>query len=76
MDSVYSFQGSLDLHRHALGWDILRAPLNVLLVLPTALLMATAAVRRKCLMKPNKGVLTAVFLFAVEIKPFSGHLTM
>ena len=34
VDEMYTFAGSLRLHRHALGLDLLRAPANVLLVLP------------------------------------------
>lgn len=30
----YSFWGSLKLHRHALGWDVLKAPANAMLSLP------------------------------------------
>lgn len=34
VDETYSFLGSARLHRHALGWDMLRAPANALLSLP------------------------------------------
>jgi hypothetical protein len=34
VDANYGFIGSLKLHRHAVGWDLLRAPANVALVLP------------------------------------------
>lgn len=44
VDSIYSFRGSVRLHRRAAGWDLLRAPLNVLMVPAAALLLATAAV--------------------------------
>lgn len=34
VDETYSLTGSLRLHRHALGWDMLRAPANILLSVP------------------------------------------
>ncbi len=40
----FSIRGSLRLHRKALGLDLLRAPINLLLVIPTVLMMALAAV--------------------------------
>ena len=39
----FSARGSLRLHRHALGWDFVRAPVNVLLVVPTVALKLAAA---------------------------------
>jgi len=39
----FSLRGSLALHRHALGWDVLRAPANLLLGLPHSLLQLTGA---------------------------------
>ena len=42
----FSARGSLRLHRHALGWDFVRAPVNIFLVVPTvALKLAAAGVR-------------------------------
>jgi hypothetical protein len=34
VDDTFSFLGTLKLHRHAIGWDVLRAPANALLSLP------------------------------------------
>lgn len=35
VDRHFSFAGTLALHRHALGWDLVRAPLNLFLTVPT-----------------------------------------
>ncbi len=35
IDANFSFAGSARLHRHAIGWDMLKAPANVLLSVPT-----------------------------------------
>ncbi len=48
VDRHFSFQGSLRLHRHAVGWDVLRAPVNVAFVLPTAGMKLTALGLRRC----------------------------
>jgi hypothetical protein len=47
VDRHFSLAGSLALHRKALGWDVLRAPLNVALAVPYigAKLMASIAGR-------------------------------
>ena len=42
VDDMYTFAASLRLHRHAVGLDLLRAPTNVLLVLPVVLAQASA----------------------------------
>jgi hypothetical protein len=42
VDETYSFLGSARLHRHAVGWDVLRAPANALLSLPQVGLKLTA----------------------------------
>lgn len=42
VDCTFSFVSSLRLHRRALGWDLMRAPANVVLVLPTVLGMVSA----------------------------------
>ena len=34
IDRHFTLQGSLALHRHALGWDVARAPVNLALALP------------------------------------------
>lgn len=48
VDRHFTLQGSLRLHRHAVGWDILRAPANVAFVLPTAGMKLTALGLRRC----------------------------
>lgn len=40
----YSLRGSLRLHRHALGWDILRVPLNILWTLIRLLLVVVGLI--------------------------------
>jgi len=42
VDSLYTFAASLRLHRHAIGFDLLRAPANLLLVLPVVLAYVAA----------------------------------
>ena len=34
IDRHFSFRGTARLHRHAFGWDVLRAPANIALVPP------------------------------------------
>jgi hypothetical protein len=47
VDRTFSVAGSARLHRHALGWDLLRAPANVALSLPqVGLKLASGAARR------------------------------
>jgi hypothetical protein len=46
VDRHFSFAGSLALHRQALGWDVLKAPLNVLLAVPHVAMKLTAGVAR------------------------------
>lgn len=46
VDRNFSFLGSLGLHRHALGWDILKAPANVALAVPQVLLKLGAGAAR------------------------------
>lgn len=43
VDRHFSVRGALAIHRTALGWDIARAPLNIVLGLPHSLLRITAA---------------------------------
>ena len=43
----FSLQGTLALHRAALGWDILKAPLNLTLAVPQIALHLAAAAARK-----------------------------
>ena len=42
VDETFSFLGSARLHRHAVGWDVLRAPANALLSLPQVGIKLTA----------------------------------
>ena len=46
VDAHFSLRGTLRLHRAALGWDILKAPLNLSLALPQILLHIAAALAR------------------------------
>lgn len=43
VDRTFSFKGSLALHRCVLGWDILRAPANVLMAIPNLALRAAGS---------------------------------
>jgi|SRR5580658_1474799 hypothetical protein len=43
VDRHFSWRGSLALHRHALGWDLFRAPANLALGLPHSLVQLTGA---------------------------------
>lgn len=47
VDRHFSVTGALRLHRSALGWDMLRAPANVLLALPTAAIKVSALAARR-----------------------------
>lgn len=47
VDRNFSISGSARLHRHALGWDLLRAPANVALALPQVGLKLSAGVARR-----------------------------
>lgn len=42
----FSFRGALALHRHAIGGDLWRAPLNTLLAVPAFLILVTSLVLR------------------------------
>ena len=47
VDANFSLAGSTRLHRHAVGWDLLKAPLNVTLAVPQiAMRLGSAAARR------------------------------
>jgi hypothetical protein len=47
IDRHFTLAGSLALHRHALGWDLVRAPLNLFLTVPAlAAKLASRAARR------------------------------
>ena len=47
IDRHFTFAGSVALHRHAVGWDLVRAPLNLFLTVPAfAAKLASRAVRR------------------------------
>jgi len=43
VDRHFTMRGSLRLHRHALGWDVLRAPANLLLMGPNIAVQLAAA---------------------------------
>lgn len=47
VDRHFSVRGSLELHRRAIGLDILRAPVNVALVIPKVITLLTAFGLRK-----------------------------
>ena len=46
IDDHFSFRGALALHRRAIGWDLLRAPVNVLLAVPQVLLLLGCGLAR------------------------------
>src|SRR5690349_13070307 len=47
VDRHFCFAGTVALHRHALGWDLLRAPANLFLAGPAlAVKLASLAARR------------------------------
>ena len=47
VDDHFSLSGTLALHRRAIGWDLLRAPVNVVLVLPQGVLLLGSAIARR-----------------------------
>jgi hypothetical protein len=47
VDRHFSLRGALAIHRTALGWDLARAPLNIVLGLPHTLLRLTTAGARR-----------------------------
>ena len=46
VDDHFSFRGAFALHRRAIGWDLLRAPFNVLLAVPQVLLLLGSGLAR------------------------------
>ena len=46
VDRHYALAGALALHAHALGWDLVRAPLNLVAALPQSALLVGAAAGR------------------------------
>ena len=46
VDDHFSFAGACALHRRAIGWDLVRAPVNVLLAVPQVALMLGSALAR------------------------------
>jgi len=46
VDRHFSLRGALALHRAALGWDILRAPVNLTMAAPAAVLHLLAVAAR------------------------------
>jgi hypothetical protein len=47
VDRHFSLRGALAIHRTALGWDLARAPLNIVLGLPHSLLRLTTVAARR-----------------------------
>jgi hypothetical protein len=47
VDRHFSVRGSLRLHRQALGWDIIRSPVNLTMAAPQALMMLAASTARR-----------------------------
>jgi hypothetical protein len=47
VDQHFSVRGSLRLHRQAVGWDIVRSPVNLAMAAPQALLMLAASTARR-----------------------------
>ena len=43
VDAHFSFAGARALHRRAIGWDLVRAPVNVMLVLPQVVVLPAGA---------------------------------
>src|SRR5262249_57406959 len=46
VDRHFSLAGSLTLHRRALGWDVLRVPVNILLAVPNIGMQLSAVAAR------------------------------
>ena len=46
VDSHFSFRSALALHRRAIGWDLVRAPVNVVLAVPQVLLLLGTGLTR------------------------------
>jgi hypothetical protein len=59
VDRHFSLAGSLALHRKALGWDLLKAPLNILLAVPNIAMKLMAAVARALHAKRIAGYLAS-----------------
>lgn len=47
VDQNFSLRGSVELHRAAIGWDIAKAPLNLMLAAPQAGLLAVSGIAHK-----------------------------
>jgi Family of unknown function (DUF6635) len=47
IDRHFSFKGSLRLHRHAVGWDLLKAPYNVVVAVPQLITQVVAVGARR-----------------------------
>jgi hypothetical protein len=47
VDRHFSLAGSLTLHRKALGWDVLKAPMNILLAVPNIGMQLSAVAARR-----------------------------
>lgn len=64
IDRHFSLLGSLKLHRHAVGWDLLKAPYNVVVAVPQLMArLLAAAGRRSRLTRPAAERLARLNLF-------------
>src|SRR6478735_5390836 len=63
VDATFSLGGSTHLHRHAIGWDLVKAPLNVTLAVPQiAMRLGSAAARRVGAERTAKALDREIFL--------------
>lgn len=68
VDQNFSLGGSLKLHRHALGWDIARAPANMLLALPQLATIGASSLSRKAGLERTADVLgRSNLVFATDV---------
>ena len=64
IDRYFSLKGSLKLHRHAVGWDLLKAPYNVVVAVPQLMARLLAAGgKRNRLTRPAAERLARLNLF-------------
>lgn len=64
VDRHFSLLGSLRLHRNSVGWDMVRAPANLLAAAPMAVLsLAASGARRSSLTRPLARKLANISLF-------------
>jgi len=63
VDANFSLAGSARLHRHAVGWDMVKAPLNVALAVPqVAMRLGAAAARRLGAKRAEEALDREIFL--------------